>query len=96
VQQWQADKRAEQDILDHPQFVRGITTVPGNERGVLMQPRRRTWCEWRNDLLLAGYGRIPIADRVGDMGIGAVRRCAVLEKSGGAAGAERPHCASRS
>jgi len=54
LQQWQADRGANRDILDHPQLLRGAATIPGDERDVLMQPQGRTWRGAHNGALAYG------------------------------------------
>src|SRR5262249_57089603 len=54
VEQWRADRNANRDILDDPRFLRGVTTLPGAERGVLMQPQGRTWRAVHNRAVFYG------------------------------------------
>lgn len=52
TESWLADRPT--DILQAPQFKSGLATIPGNERGVLVQPQGRTWREFRNNELFYG------------------------------------------
>ena len=56
VQDWQANRGVNADILQESHFLQGIATIPGNERGVLVQPQGRTWREIRNVGLAYGGG----------------------------------------
>lgn len=54
VQEWQANSRANNDILQDSRYVSGIATIPGDERGVLVQPQGRTWRSVRNNEIAYG------------------------------------------
>lgn len=54
LQEWLADRNANSDILQEARFREGIATIPGDERGVLVQPQGRTWREFRNSSLAYG------------------------------------------
>jgi formate dehydrogenase subunit gamma len=56
VAQWLSDKSTNRDILQRPGFVRGRATLPGAERGVLMQPQGRTWRNVHTEKLVYGGG----------------------------------------
>jgi len=56
VQDWEANRGANATILQDPRFLSGIATIPGNERGVLVQPQGRTWRQFRNSELAYGGG----------------------------------------
>jgi len=52
TESWLADRPT--GILQEPQFKSGLATIPGDERGVLVQPQGRTWREFRNNELFYG------------------------------------------
>jgi formate dehydrogenase subunit gamma len=54
VRQWTADEAQNRYILDRPEFLQGIATIPGMERGVLMQPQGRTWREFHKQVFWGG------------------------------------------
>src|SRR5262245_4119439 len=54
VQEWSADKDANRDILDKPQPLKGVSSLPEAERAVLMQPQGRTWRHIHNETLFHG------------------------------------------
>jgi len=56
VQEWLRDQGANRDILQEPQFLQGISSLPEPERGVLLQPQGRTWRDLHSDKLTFGGG----------------------------------------
>lgn len=54
TRQWLAQRETQTDILQEPRRVQGITSVPGAERGVFVQPQGRIWRAAHNEWILYG------------------------------------------
>lgn len=56
TQEWLSQRNHQEDILQTPQFVQGVTSLPGAERNVFVQPQGRDWRSSRNGPILFGGG----------------------------------------
>lgn len=56
IQQWLGQRAQQEDILKSPEFVEGVTSLPGPERDVFVQPQGRTWRSIHNGAIVFGGG----------------------------------------
>lgn len=56
TESWRANRPDVSGILQEPRYREGVATIPGNERGVVVQPQGRTWREFHNAQIFYGGG----------------------------------------
>ncbi|MDN3719366.1 hypothetical protein QW131_09505 [Roseibium salinum] len=56
TQEWLSQRNQQEEILQTPQFVQGVTSLPEAERNVFVQPQGRDWRSSRNGPILFGGG----------------------------------------